>query len=110
MCDVAVVFTWLSMVRTDWCGDSTTSIKPGWLLVSIWISEKTGILIEHDPIFIEGSNVRVFCIMFFNLDITEILLTYTEEMCGMFFYEFSNCSSMKKKITSERTKCANNSK
>lgn len=51
-----------------------------------------------------------FALCFFNLDITEILLTYTEELCGMFFYEFSNCSSMKKKITSERTKCANNSK
>lgn len=50
-----------------------------------------------------------FALCFFNLDITEILLTYTEEMCGMFFDEFSNCSSMNK-ITSEGTKCANNSK
>lgn len=36
-----------------------------------------------------------FALCFFNLDITEILQTYTEELCGMFFYEFSNCSSMK---------------
>lgn len=38
-----------------------------------------------------------FVLCFFNFDIIEILLIYIEELCGMFFYEISNCSFMKKK-------------
>lgn len=67
------------------------------MLVYGYLKKKIGIFIEYDLIFIEGSNVWVFCIMFFNFDIIEILLMYIEELCGMFFYEFSNCSFVGKK-------------
>lgn len=50
-----------------------------------------------------------FVLCFFNFDIIVILLIYIEELCGMFFYEFSNCIFMNK-IILVGIKCVNNLK